>query len=109
MEAEFYSVAYLHAKSNPLGRLGIHSPSRAETLTIEKREWNNIWVSGLDIYLAGWITRDEFRQRASLIPAGRRVFQYTQTRIKNLAVPIAQLKPLPDLFEHARAWQARRR
>jgi hypothetical protein len=109
VEDGFYSLTYLHVKSEPRGRLGIHSPTRAETLTIQKRDWNNIWVYGTDIYLAGWITRDEFRQRASLIPEGTRVFQFSRTRTKNLAVPIAQLKPLSALFERTRAWAACRR
>ncbi len=99
VEADFHSLAYVHVKSRPTARLGIYSPSRNETYIIEAMEWSNIWVYGMDIYLAGWITRDEFRRRASLIREGSHVFQYNQTRTKNLAVPVSDLKPISELFE----------
>ncbi len=105
VNAGFYSLAYVHVQSRPGARLGIHSPPRKETYIIESIEWSNIWVYGMDIYFAGWITRDEFRRRASLIREGSRVFQYNQTRTKNLAVPISGLRPLSELFERVRQWE----
>lgn len=105
VEADFYSLAYIHVKSRPNARLGIYSPSRKETYLIHSVEWSNIWVYGMDIYLAGWILREEFRQRASLIHEGSRVFQYNQTRTKNLAVSISDLKPLAELLERVREWK----
>jgi len=96
---DFYSLAYIHVESRPKARLGIHSPTRRETYLIEPVAWSNIWVYGMDIYLAGWITRQEFRRRASLITEGSLVFQYQQTRTKNLAVPVSDLRPMSGLFE----------
>jgi hypothetical protein len=101
---DFYSVAYLHAKPQPGAQLGIFSPSRRETYLINSGEWGNIWIYDSDIYLAGWISRSEFRQRASLIPEGSRVFQFDHTHTKNLAVPISDIKPLAELVEHVREW-----
>ena len=95
----FYSLAYIHIDSKPRARLGIHSPTRRETYLIEPIAWSNIWVYGMNIYLAGWITRQEFRRRANLIPEGSLVFQYRQTRTKNLAVAVSDLRPMSDLFE----------
>jgi len=57
----------------------------------------------MEIFLAGWISREEFRRRASLIHEGSRVFQYNQTRAKNLAVSISDLKPMSELLERVRA------
>ncbi len=109
VDAGFYSLAYIHVNSRPGARLGIYSPSRRETYLIESVEWSNIWVYGMDIFLAGWITREEFRRRASLIHEGSRVFQYTRTRTNNLAMSVADLKPLNELFERVRAWEAGRK
>ncbi|HEX9331327.1 MAG TPA: hypothetical protein VF896_05530, partial [Anaerolineales bacterium] len=61
---------------------------------------------GMDILLAGYMTREEFSRRASFIQAGSRVFQYPQTYVKNLAVPVSDLKPLSDLFERVKVWSA---
>jgi hypothetical protein len=104
IDEDFHALAYVHADSKPGARLGIHSPRRRETYLIQPVEWGNIWVYGMRIYLTGWITREGFRQRASLVQEGSQVFQYDRTRTKNLAVPISDLRPLGDLLRRTRAW-----
>ena len=96
-------------KSKPDARLGVHSPTRKETYIIQPVEWGNIWVYGMRIYLAGWITREAFRQKSSLLQEGSRVFQYDRTRTKNLAMPVGDLRPLPELLSRTRAWVESRR
>lgn len=102
LAADLHSLTYLHVESRPMGRLGVRSPTRKETQVINPTEWRSIWIDGTDIYVAGWITREQFRQRARLVREGSRVLQYSRTRTKNLAVPISDLKPLAQLFERAR-------
>jgi len=104
LENGFFSVSYLHVKSSPDARIGIHSPTRNETYMIGGMDWGNIWVYGMEVLLAGYLTREEFSRRASPVQAGARVFQYNQTRTKNLAVPVSDLKPLCELFEKVKAW-----
>ncbi len=99
LDGAFYSLAYLHVDSNPKARLGIYSPTRLETYLIESTDWSNIWVYGLEIYIAGWIPCEEFRRRARIINMGSRVFQYTRTRTRNLAVSVSELRPLTELFK----------
>ncbi len=106
IEEGFFSLSYVHIKSAPNARIGIHSPIRKETYIIGEMDWGNIWVYGMDILLAGYLTREEFKRRASFIQAGARVFQYDRTRAKNLAVPVSDLKPLSDLFERVKEWNA---
>jgi hypothetical protein len=98
----FFSLSYVHTKSSCLARIGIHSPIRRETHLINPQDWDNIWIYGTNISLVGYITREDFSRRASFLPAGSRVFQYNQTQIKNLAVPVSDLKPLSELFERVR-------
>jgi hypothetical protein len=105
VDADFYSLSYIHVKSKPGARLGVFSPSRNETYLIKSNGWGNIWVYGMDIYFTGWMSSSEFRQRARLIPEGSRVFQFDQTRSKNLAVTISDLKPMKELFERVRKWK----
>jgi hypothetical protein len=59
----------------------------------------------MDITLAGYISRAEFRQRATWIAQNSRVFQYDHTKTKNLAVTISSLNPLQDLFTRVREWK----
>lgn len=106
VESDFYSLAYIHVSALPEGRLGLHSSSRNETCLIHPHEWGNIWVYGMDILLTGYLTHEEFRRRASLVPAGSRVFQFSRTHSKNLAVPIADLRPIGQLFERVKEWEA---
>jgi hypothetical protein len=102
LEEEFFSISYLHMQSSPAARVGIHSPVRRQTHVVEATDWGNIWIYGMDILLAGYMSREEFSRRASFIQAGSRVFQYDVTQVKNLAVPISDLKPLAELFERLR-------
>jgi hypothetical protein len=104
IEEEYFSVGYIQSKSLPDARIGIHSPTRKRTHLIGALEWGNLWVYGMDILLAGWLTREEFNRRASPLQEGARVFQYERTRTKNLAVPVHDLKPIPDLLEHVLEW-----
>ncbi len=106
VEVPFHTVAYIHARRLPEARLGIHSPRRGEALIVQPHEWGNIWVYGLGILLTGYLTREEFRRRAEVLPVGSRTFQYDQTRVKNLAVPISELRPLGNLFERVREWES---
>ncbi len=102
----FYSVSALHVKNIPEGRLGIHSLLHKEAHIIPPLEWSNIWVYGMDIYLTGFISRAEFRQRAKWIAQNSNVFQYARTKTKNLAVPVAELKSMQELFTRVKEWAA---
>ncbi len=109
LDDSFYSVTAIHAKRIPNARLGMHSPALKETRVIAPLEWGNIWLYGMGITLAGWITREEFRRRAASILPNSRVFQYDRTKTKNLAVPVSSLNPLGDLFARVREWEAKRK
>jgi hypothetical protein len=102
----FYAVASIHVQHPTEARLGIHSSQMKETHVIHPLDWGNIWVHGMEIFLAGYLSRDGFRRSAELIAQGTRVFQYEHTKTKNLAVKIAELRPLADLFARVREWHA---
>lgn len=104
IEDGYFSVAYLQCKSLPDARIGIHSPARRETHLIGAMEWGNIWVYGMEVLLAGWLTRAEFNHLAKPLQEGAKVFQYDRTRTKNLAVPVHDLKPISDLLGRVKEW-----
>jgi hypothetical protein len=102
----YYSLAYVHTDSIPEARMGIHSPAKTDLYLIQPHEWGNIWIYGMEIWLTGYMLHEEFRRKASPILAGSRVFQYSTTQAKNLSVPMADLRPLSELFERVREWEA---
>ena len=106
VDDDFYAVSSIHVDQLPGARVGIHSPYMREPYIIDPFAWGNIWLYGMDIILTGYIPYDEFRQKSSQIAPGSRVFQYSKTKTKNLAVPVADLKPLPELFERVKEWEA---
>jgi len=67
-------------------------------------EWGNIWVYGMDIWLAGWLTHNDFHHQAKTLPEGAKVFQYKKTRAKNLYVSVHDLKSVTDLMDHVKEW-----
>lgn len=95
----FYSISAIHIKNDSTARLGIVIQNQSHIIT--PTDWKNIWVYGMDIILAGFITRGEFRQHARSIPPQTKVFQYNHTQVKNLAVQISSLKAMDGLFERA--------
>jgi hypothetical protein len=106
VDDQFYSVASIHLKHPTDARIGIRSSQINELHAIHPPEWGNIWVYGMDIFLAGYISREEFRRDAAMIPQGTHVFQYEHTKTKNLAVRVSDLKPLADLFSKVREWHS---
>ena len=109
IENGFFSLSYVpHQIPTRARGSGSTSPVRKETHLIGMQDWGNIWVYGRDVLLAGYMAREEFSRRASFIQAGTRVFQYDETHVKNLAVPVSDLKPLSELFERVKAWYRKR-
>jgi hypothetical protein len=104
VEDDFFALSSIYAHQLPGARLGIHSPVIGEPYIIDPFDWGNIWVYGMEIILTGYLPREEFRRKSNLIQPGSRVFQYAKTRTKNLAVPVADLKPLGRLFEQVKNW-----
>ena len=104
LTGDWHAVSYLSGSALPPGRVGIHSSVLEKTYLVQPHEWENIWVYGIGIILAGYMTRGEFRRQARRIPVGSRVFQYSRTRTDNMAVPVSSLHPLSDLFVRAQNW-----
>jgi len=105
----YCSLAYIHASSLPEARLGVHSPGKKETYLIQPHEWGNIWIYGMEIWLAGYIARDEFRRKSSTNFTGSRVFQYSKTQTKNLSIPVADLHALDRLFKRVQEWRTQKK
>ena len=105
---EFYSLAYIQAGRLPEARLGLHSPVRVGAYIVQPYEWGNIWIQCEEILLAGWLTHEEFRSKATVLNAGAHTFQYDRTRAKNLLVRVGDLNPIGSLLEKVRLWEAKK-
>ncbi len=108
LDEPFFSLLYVHAQTRPQGRVGIRSAVRSDACIIQSLDWGNIWVYGLEIHLVGWTTWEEFDLQARALPAGSAVLQYQRTRTRNLALPVAKLRPFTHLLERARTWERTR-
>jgi len=97
----FYSITSFHVRRMPEARIGIHCEAIKDAYIISTSQWNNIWVYGMEIFLAGQITYEEFGGQAKTLLPNSKVYQYERTRIKNLAVPVSKLKPIQKLVKGA--------
>jgi hypothetical protein len=100
----FYSLAYLHAPALPEGRVGVYSPRLKRSCIVSPRRWDDLWLQGEEIILAGWMPRAEFLRRASFLAAGSRALGEACTPVPYLALPVAELYPLAELFARAKDW-----
>jgi hypothetical protein len=94
---DFFSLTHLRFAAETDNPVGIHSSVLGETLLVEAGEWQNLWVYGMSIILAGYISRGEFRQMARSLPPGSATLQFTRTTQENLAIPVRVLHPGADL------------
>lgn len=98
VDESFYSLTSMHIRRMPDARVGLRCEAIKESHIISPLEWGNIWVYGMEIFLAGFISHEEFSQRANPLLPNSKVFQYEHTRVKNLALPVSNLKPMHKLF-----------
>jgi hypothetical protein len=105
VEHQFYSLAYLHAACRPAGRIGLHSPAIGTPYIVTPDDWGNIWVYGMDFFMVGWLSHEDYRRKAKVLNAGMHTLQYEHTEVKNLLVPMVELNPIKPLFERVQAWE----
>jgi hypothetical protein len=96
-QTEFYSLLYVHTPRLLTAQVGVRSPALGETRVIAPLDWFNIWVYGQRVWIAGWLTKAEFRAHSALLPEGARVKQYAQTQTPNRAMLIRDLRPIGEL------------
>lgn len=103
VQETFYSLHYIHTKDKPSARVEMQSPRWVDTHVIQPLDWGNIWVYGMNIILAGWLTHEEIRKKGTVLNPGMVTFQFARTRVKNLTVPLIELHPLGLLFDSLHA------
>jgi len=99
---DFYAVTSLRLSGAPTARLGIRADSTRRTHIISAAEWEDVWTPIAEIILAGFLPRKEFRRRARQLPPNSSVFQFSRTRLKNLFVPIQELRAFKTLLDKMR-------
>lgn len=101
MNGEYYSITSFHTDRLPEARIGIHCPIRKETHIIPHADWGDLWLHGSDIFLCGTLSHEEFGHHAELVQLRTQNLLDGSTKIKYLAVPISELKPVSRLFEQS--------
>jgi hypothetical protein len=109
VQGVFHSLAYIHVEPIPDGRIGLRSPMINHPYLISPNRWDNLWVYGMDIILAGYSLRQEIHQRSMHQPKlpyslNRALSRNTSTDSRFLMYPISNLHPLTDLFDRIQDW-----
>lgn len=99
---DYYSLLYLHVADVPDGALGVHSPGLKQTHIVQPEDWGNIWIYGMEVIIAGWLSKRDFISRSHLLPAGTKTLLYTATRAHNREVPVKKLRPIGELVQRLR-------
>jgi hypothetical protein len=99
VQEAFYSLAYVHALGPTRARLRLDRPAAGAHCSISPGSWANLRLEGMEIVLAGWLSHEEFRRRATYLNAGARTLSFDRTRVKNRMVRMVELEPLASLLE----------
>lgn len=103
---DFHAIFFLHMPGQPSGRLDLHCQRLGVTHQIKPTDWGNLWMEGVQVTLAGWMTRGDFRQHAARQSAGRHPSMITHPSSPHHGLLISQLHPLSELIENTRLWAA---
>lgn len=100
LKESYQSLSYLRSNQPVSSQVGLSCQGISGAQVVQPGQWGNIWVYGLEIFLVGYQTRAEFRQRGLLENSDESKPPGICGKKKNL--PYGQLHPLAGLFEWAR-------
>ncbi len=66
LENPYQSLAYLRTDQPMPSLVGLSSTTMHNPYVVRPGQWGNIWVYGLEIILAGYLTRGEFRHMGTI-------------------------------------------
>lgn len=95
----YQSLAFLLTGQPVLSQIGVSSPAFKAASIVQPDQWGNIWIYGLEVILAGYLTRAEFRRRGAL--QVNKDFDRPVTHGKKKSLPLGELHPLAGLFDWA--------
>lgn len=107
---DFFALSMVHINHPPDGRIGLSTPRLRRAYRISKDRWQNIWVYGFDIILAGYLPYWELRRQAiegTSDKTRHRAGPASCRPGKGMLVPIESARPLGDLFRRVKNWAAR--
>jgi hypothetical protein len=99
LKNSYQSLAYLHTGQPVISQIGFSSPAFKAASIVQPDQWGNIWIYGLEVILAGYLTRAEFRRRGAL--QVNEDFNQAVTHGKKKSLPLGELRPLAGLFDWA--------
>ncbi len=105
LQRPFQSLAYLRLSQPATSEIGLSSKSLKEPCIVQPGQWGNMWIYGMEIILAGYLTRAEFRRTAALQVNEDFDRPVSSGKIKSLS--FGELRPLAGLFGWARKFETK--
>jgi hypothetical protein len=99
--AEWKKPAFLRMACPPPAAITLHWNNRQSRIVSGR--WISIGLHDRRLILHGWLTRQEFRRRAHLLPAGSLNGCRRRTGGLNWGVPFRRLRPMAELADILRA------
>jgi hypothetical protein len=105
LSSDFFALISLYSRVLLERSVEVFSPKLENTHLIAKIRWGNIWVYGLQITLAGFMTGGEFTHRTSEPGAGTLSQKQLSPISGSLSISVSELHPLQGLFTRAKTWK----
>lgn len=104
LKKSFCTLGYIHTPNLPNDTIRVHSSFLKETYLVTPYSWTNLWIYGMDIIIAGYVTRVEYQKNALHLTKRSRNLNSSCASKDIFTIPIHSLHPMHDLFGCAKTW-----
>jgi len=98
-DKEFYTALFVQTCDTPSGNLNIKSVKIKKTEEIGTQEWGNIWLYDALVYVTGYMSKGEFKNKSKKIPRFyKHCKQYGETKTENQTLLVKELSSLRNIL-----------
>jgi len=105
IQKNFFTLSFIHTNTLPENQITLRNQTLGEYRSINPKNWMNIWIYGLEIIIAGYITLGEFRNVAEDSTIFSRIIDPRNSQIETCSIPIGKMHSIEELISRVKTWK----
>jgi len=102
---DFFSLSFIQTNTLPENQIILRNPSLCDNYCLQSSNWDNIWIYGLEIIIAGYATLGEFKAIAEESTLVNGIYVTKKSQFDTRSILIEQLHPLSELISRVKTWK----